>query len=49
MYIVLGMMLVLLLIVTIIYHKNRIKITKELEKIEKENGVSYKSKKKKYK
>ena len=47
MYIVLGVIITLLLIVTIIYYKDKNKITKELEKIEKENGTIKKNRKRK--
>ncbi len=49
MYIVLGVIIILLLIVTIIYHVDKNKITKELIKIEKENGTLKDNTKKKSK
>lgn len=46
MYIVLAIIATLFIIVTIIYFKDKNKIVKELNKIEKENGTANKKKKK---
>ncbi len=43
----LTLIVICLIIVTLIYYKDKTKITKELEKIEKENGEFYINKKKK--
>ena len=42
MHIVLGIIIILFLVVTILYYKDKTKITKELEKIEKQNGIKNK-------
>lgn len=45
MYIILGIIICLLIIVNVVYFFNKNKITKELTKIEKENGTLNKKKK----
>lgn len=49
MYIILGIMLVLFAIVTIIYFRDKQKIVKQLNIIEKENGTIKKKNRKQYK
>lgn len=46
MYIILGIIICLLIVVNVVYFFNKNKITKELTKIEKENGTLNKKKKK---